>query len=1256
MVMERAIQVKKEITESVQAAAVERDVSARLKLLQHSQEALLHADTGADTISACLDKYLNLQADSSTAIRRFAAFFIERLLLCKPGFALRCVSTVASLLRDTDGVVQELAVRAASVLHPRALYALSLEDEALQFQKYLEQLQQVQEAIREFLVSGCPQHPGLFALAARWAKVAILAQTPSPVLQKIRVPPEIRGVSCLQDFPERIVHHLDLNSCRQQSEDLFFSMCHLMEHPPQGRWQRSNMGALIKCCSSISRQRPMFLRGVLDIWRRLLKDTSAVLDGKAPSRALPVTLADTGYLRQRVWTEIQTMLASNILVEWRGELVEVLRGMGVSGSLEDLVTQAKCQQMCTVLKKRSSEVNSDARKKRLRAYEPARVWAEDATAADIVLAAGASAVAGVGLSAESTFDGDALLSGEVEHSCRSFEDYFGLPSQREPAGHVSGPALLASRLERSELARLAITSLNSLSEKRALLRDKAHERAITFGDIPQRGTGSKDSGRAGKGDADLSLFLTATPILPDDEAAGSDDEAVGRDPRAHALPNAREQPAADSAKNGGGGASTASVADNAGDQLLPMELTSVQLPSELSAKDGLELQLFQEVLEAQRRMSTSLLHSFSPGQLAAFEALSQQVALHLAAGTKIAVNPSLQRAMSKAFLVHAFDMLKLSLGAAAGAGKGLASGAGGAPGGAIGTPAVALEKLVELFYAKFSTDVARWQESQGHATKPAAQTVAQTPLREVLEGPPNGQNRRLNFTYAELFDVFMAEFEARDLPKRELRTFLNEIPYVPLSAFKILEKQCQQASSRKMALLTILSLMESKPACRWYGLHLLFKLAYGAGEDSSVRFDTIRLIINKIYSSGPKPPMRWQLPHLGDEEARSVIASDVEPEATIESEEYVAYPRLRGRCVEDVATLMLRSMAPDSAKFSFTVAGSPRAEQLYKELFRASVCVPKDRVWLYLALCIKRPVLLHELVETFTQCDLEMKEHLINSIEEAIKYIPASEQELLTLVQKATPKTERLVLKVLHILMQTSSQGKAEGLSKEYGEAVTRLYSITQNPRLLVPVFDLLDRKNLLDFLPAVVQLEEEQVRDAFQQLVRSKAPPLSTSELLTELHHLNKPNENIVPIKCSMQALNIMFNMREQYDAKVYGIVIQSLVEEQGTLPTLFMRTVIQVVKELPRLSDFIVAEILPRLVRQEVWGDENMWRGFMIVLQHTFVSQSGNAARVLAMLPMSQLEDVLVQHPDWKAQLREFVARQPVGALPPHVRQLLQ
>lgn len=139
------------------------------------------------------------------------------------------------------------------------------------------------------------------------------------------------------------------------------------------------------------------------------------------------------------------------------------------------------------------------------------------------------------------------------------------------------------------------------------------------------------------------------------------------------------------------------------------------------------------------------------------------------------------------------------------------------------------------------------------------------------------------------------------------------------------------------------------------------------------------------------------------------------------------------------------------------------------------------------------------------------------------------------------------------------------------------------------------------------------------------------------------------------MKALNTIFNMKDQFEPKVYGIVIQSLVEEQGPLPTLFMRTVIQVVKELPRLSDFVVSEILPRLVRREIWNDVNMWKGFMIVLQSAFSTSTLGACRVLVTLPKSRLEDALVTHPDWKTHLHEFVQKQPPGAVGAHVRQLL-
>eukprot|EP00929_Paragymnodinium_shiwhaense_P096994 TRINITY_DN58761_c0_g1_i1.p1 TRINITY_DN58761_c0_g1~~TRINITY_DN58761_c0_g1_i1.p1 ORF type:complete len:1236 (-),score=362.70 TRINITY_DN58761_c0_g1_i1:102-3809(-) len=1235
--MQESIHAK--VLQLLQKATVERDIGDRIRVLRQAEDVLLHPETPQETVAACLEYFINLQADPTAALRRFAAHFLERTLLLKPALALRFVPTVASMLKDVDGVVQELAARCACALWGRALYWLSLEGDKVAFQVSWEALQQVRTALIELLADGCPGRPALFRQVVRWVRVCVLTQTPSTLLVRIRIPTELRGASCLQDFPSRAGLLLNLDGLRRHGEELFDWLCKLILEPAKGLWSRLHIAALIRCAASIGRQRPSLLRRFVEVLRPLLKNTAAEdADG-----VLPVAQADAPFLGQLLWEEVQRLLASSVALEWHSELLELLGASGdVCGLLEEVSTQAKYQQIRTAAEKRPLTDAKDSLAKRACLQSTRRAWADTDGA---FVRVGDSAFGLGALASEDAFDGDAVLSGEAEVACRRFEDYFGLPSQREPAGHIPGAALLSSRISNnSELARLALTSLNNLAEKRFLLRDKAHERAVLFDEQLLRKAAADamggDKKKKASGLPEIAFFLSAKAEI--------EEEPATRDPRAGPLGRKAEAASQGSAPNGAGHGAAAPAVAAAG-----------KLP-EAAARDKLQLQLFEEVLQAQRRMAAAPLGaSMSGAQSQAFGRLSRQVALHVAAGFRLAVPASLQRSMCRAYMARALDGLKLAI-----ENKVAADGAS------------AIGQLAELFYAKYSVDLAKNHDSTGLVAKPASTAATKTAFNDILEGGRSGLGvaRPGTFTYAELFDILIAEFERRELPRRELRSLLAEIPVVPVSAFRMLEAQCRAVDEkpRKVALMTLLALLEGRPSCRWQGIFLLFRLAYGAADDDGVRFDTIRLIINKIYNPGGQPPMRWQLPHLDDAEAgprlpggsieKAAAAAKAAAQAT---DHNISLQKLRGRCVEDVATLMLRSMASTSARYRFPIQVSKRVEQLRAALFEGQVpfgataagmrvCIPKDRIWLYMALCIKRPMLLHGLVETFTQCDEAMKDHLVSSVEEAIKHIPASEPELLMLVQKATPETERLVLKVLHILMQ-ASQGK-EGLTPAYGEAVTRLYGLTKNPRLLVPVFDLLERRNLLDFLPAVMQLDQQSVTDAFGLLVRSKSPPLSITELLTELHHMNKPGENIVPVKFSMQALNIIFGMRDKFDSKVYGIVIQSLVEDTGKLPTLFMRTVIQVVKELPKLSDFIVKEILPRLVRQEVWSDDSMWRGFMLVLQHTFASQPGPAARVLTMLPASHLEDVLVQHPDWKAQLVEFVMRQPTGSVPPHVRQLLQ
>merc|ERR1719162_1782768 len=97
------------VAETLQAAALERDAGRKIRLLRQAQDSLLRADSKAETLESSLERYLDLQKDPNAAIRRYAAFFLERLLFFKPGFALRCASTVAALLGDSDPIVKELA-------------------------------------------------------------------------------------------------------------------------------------------------------------------------------------------------------------------------------------------------------------------------------------------------------------------------------------------------------------------------------------------------------------------------------------------------------------------------------------------------------------------------------------------------------------------------------------------------------------------------------------------------------------------------------------------------------------------------------------------------------------------------------------------------------------------------------------------------------------------------------------------------------------------------------------------------------------------------------------------------------------------------------------------------------------------------------------------------------------------------------------------------------------------------------------------
>jgi len=508
----------------------------------------------------------------------------------------------------------------------------------------------------------------------------------------------------------------------------------------------------------------------------------------------------------------------------------------------------------------------------------------------------------------------------------------------------------------------------------------------------------------------------------------------------------------------------------------------------------------------------------------------------------------------------------------------------------------------------------------------------------------------ISFSYTDLMELFLEKFSQKFELSKEFRQFLNELPKMPPIIFNRLEQQCvakdaegaTAGQNRKIALMTILSLIESFPNLRAVGLRLLLRLVYynGGPDAAAVRNDAMRFMIGKVYKA-PTDERPWQRPFL---EHRNFEVDHPWP---------VPLTLLQGRYIEDAAAIMLRSIAPPYADFSYSVGASKDIEEVCTEVTtRANPIVKEDRLWLYLALCIKRPVHIHGLVEVFSVCEDSLKNHLVNSIEEAIKHMSSSDGEILSLVENAIPATEPIILKVLSILSSSSAD-----MNPAFGPAVVNLYKRTKNPKLLVPVCGVLDRDSVLDYLPDIIQLEQEDVSAALKLLVTSKHATIGASELLTEIHHFNKPNDDLVPLKFSITALNKMLEMMDLFDSKVYGIVLQSIVEDTSPLPTLFMRTVIQLVKELPlSMADLVAQEILPRLIRREGFlADQRMWRGMMMVLTMTQPKCPGPTSAVLAMLPQTQLEDVLVQHPEWKGPLRDYVQKQPRDGVPAHVRSIL-
>ncbi|KAK7069039.1 hypothetical protein SK128_025268 [Halocaridina rubra] len=290
----------------------------------------------------------------------------------------------------------------------------------------------------------------------------------------------------------------------------------------------------------------------------------------------------------------------------------------------------------------------------------------------------------------------------------------------------------------------------------------------------------------------------------------------------------------------------------------------------------------------------------------------------------------------------------------------------------------------------------------------------------------------------------------------------------------------------------------------------------------------------------------------------------------------------------------------------------------------------KACLFLYLALLPLNPELIYDLAQVYVKTVNEAKRAILRMLEGPIQHMGMNSPHLLKLVETCPKGGETLITRIIHIL--TEKAPPSDALVCRVRELYNRRVS---DVRFLIPVLTGLSKKEVIAVLPKLIKLNPHVVKEVFNRLwgvtLDTGTSPLTPVDLLVALHLID--NEKC-DVKTVIKATGLCFAERNIYTAEVLAFVLQQLME-QPTLPTLFMRTVIQTLTHYPKLLGFII-NILQRLIAKQVWKQKKVWEGFIKCCQRS----TPQSYTVLLQLPAEQLSDVFVNAPDLRSQLLQHVA----------------
>eukprot|EP01098_Paradermamoeba_levis_P014727 TRINITY_DN7166_c0_g1_i1.p1 TRINITY_DN7166_c0_g1~~TRINITY_DN7166_c0_g1_i1.p1 ORF type:complete len:945 (+),score=251.73 TRINITY_DN7166_c0_g1_i1:368-3202(+) len=196
----------------------------------------------------------------------------------------------------------------------------------------------------------------------------------------------------------------------------------------------------------------------------------------------------------------------------------------------------------------------------------------------------------------------------------------------------------------------------------------------------------------------------------------------------------------------------------------------------------------------------------------------------------------------------------------------------------------------------------------------------------------------------------------------------------------------------------------------------------------------------------------------------------------------------------------------------------------------------KRNLFLFFALCTKKHDLLFGLAEAYVNSVPAVQKVILKQIVQCIKKIGPSSPQLLNLIGSFPRGAETLILQIIHILTEGG------GPTPELVLAVKNLFARLPDARFLIPIISGMTKEEAVSFLPKFVTLPSNSLKTVLQKMLNNKPSPLSSSELLVQLHLL-EPNQNL-PLKKIIEATQMCFEQKEHYKQDTLTVVINKLVD----------------------------------------------------------------------------------------------------------------